>query len=74
MSKRVVGEPSPSHGRDSPCSLATGSDLNRVSESYAAAGKLDPSGVGSYAPYIGTVSLWIILAQVEPGVAICNQM
>ena len=30
MSKRVVGEPSPSHGRDSSCSWATGSDLNGV--------------------------------------------
>ena len=54
VSKRAVGEPSPSHGRDSPCSWAMGSELNGVSESDVAAGKLDPSGVGSYAPYIGS--------------------
>ena len=80
MSKRAVGEPRPSHGRDSPCSWATGSGLNGVSESGVAAGKLDPSGVGSYIPYIGSDGTkggnisGISLAQVEPGVVICNQM
>ena len=54
ISKRTVSEPSPSHGRDSPCSWATGSNLKGVSESCVAAGELDPSGVGSYAPYIGS--------------------
>ena len=55
MSKCAVGEPSPSHCRDSPCSWAMLSDLNGVSESDVAAGKLDPSEVGSYVPpYIGS--------------------
>ena len=45
MSKCAVGESSLSHGTDSPCSWATCSDLNGVSESYVAAGELNPSGV-----------------------------
>ena len=52
MLKHAVGESSLSHGRDSPCSWATGSDLNGLSESYVAAGELNPSGVrDSYAEF-----------------------